>query len=148
MRVLALCAALAWGAACAAPTALRFDQFYSGAGVRGPVFTPLAQGLNGQAVSLEGYVAPGEEGEAPAVLILSARPLRECPYCLEAADWPNDVEGMWKHVLVELPAGMAIPTPGLKVRVTGTLLLGNRPAPLANLATPLHLRATSVVPVR
>ncbi|ABW35042.1 hypothetical protein DAERI_020106 [Deinococcus aerius] len=147
MRFIPLLVLLLAGAVSAAPTTLRFDQFYSGTSIRGPEFSPLALSLNGREVSLDGFVAPGEEGELPELLVLTAFPLRECPYCLEAADWPNEVEGMWRHVLVELPRGMNIPAPGSHVRVVGRLELGNRPMPVENVATPLHLRASSVTPL-
>ncbi|TDE85022.1 hypothetical protein [Deinococcus sp. S9] len=143
MRLLPLLCLLL-GGALASPTPLRFDQFYSRVTIRGPEFSPLARALNGQEVALEGYVAPGEEGEPPQLLVLTAQPLQECPYCMEAADWPNAVEGMWQHVLVELPAGVPLPAPQSRVRVVGRLLLGNRPAPLPNVATPLHLLAQRV----
>lgn len=54
---------------------------------------------------------------------------------------------MWRHVLVELPRGTAIPAPGSRVRVVGRLELGNRPAPLENVATPLRLHASAVTPL-
>jgi hypothetical protein len=146
MRPLAL-VGLLLGSALAVPTPIRFDQFYSRAGIRGPEFSPLARSLDGQEVALEGFVAPGEAGELPKLLVLTAAPLLECPYCQGAADLPNEVEGMWRHVLVELPAGTAIPGPGSRVRVVGRLELGNRPMPVENVATPLHLRASSVTPL-
>lgn len=147
MRPLALVGLLLLGSASAAPTPVRFDQFYSGTSIRGPVFSPLAQSLNGREVALEGFVAPGEEGEMPKLLVLTATPLLECPYCTEAADWPNEVEGMWRHVLVELPTTTAIPRPGSRVRVVGRLELGNRPGPLENVATPLRVHASAVTPL-
>lgn len=96
---------------------------------------------------MDGFVAPGEEGELPTLLVLTPRPLRECPYCMEAADWPNEVESMWRYVLVGLPEGVAIPAPGTRVRVVGRLTLGNQPAAPRNVATPLHLVASAVTSV-
>lgn len=128
----------------AAPTPLSFEQLYAHASVRGLEFTPLAQALDGQEVVMDGFVAPGEEGELPTLLVLTPNPLRECPYCVEAADWPNEVEGMWRYVVVSLPTGVPVPAPGSRVRVVGLLTLGNRPDAPQNVATPLHLAASAV----
>ena len=137
---------LTLSAALAAPTSLGFDQFYSSVGIRGPVPTALVQQLRGTEVAVQGYVAPGQEGEAPRLLVLTAVPILECPYCMEAADWPNMVESMWRNVLVLLPGGLQIPAPGSYVRVVGRFEFGNGPLPLgiANVATPLRVYASAV----
>ena len=137
---------LTLSAALAAPTSLGFDQFYSSVGIRGPVPTALVQQLRGTEVAVQGYVAPGQEGEAPRLLVLTAVPILECPYCMEAADWPNMVESMWRNVLVLLPGGLQIPAPGSYVRVVGRFEFGNGPVPLgiANVATPLRVYASAV----
>lgn len=77
---------LAPGPALAAPPALRFRDLYS----RGRDLTPTALALEGQEVSMVGYMAPPLKPEI-AFFVLTRLPMSTCPFCESEAQWPDDI---------------------------------------------------------
>lgn len=73
------------------PTPLRFDEFYEGFDMRkGLILTDRLVSLDGQEVIMEGYMAPPLKPELDFFVLTRIR-LEFCPFCSDAADWPNDI---------------------------------------------------------
>lgn len=110
--------ALAAGFAGAA-TELEFGTFRADV-VRGGIeFSPNLEALDGQTVVMTGYMAPPLK---PRVnwFALTREPMATCPYCSDAADWPDDV------VFARLPSGRNTNSENHQtlLRVTGRLEIG------------------------
>lgn len=70
----------------AAPTPLKFRDLY----VRGNQLTDIAAGLNGQSVTMIGYMAPPLKPEI-AFFVLTKTPMSTCPFCETEMQWPDDI---------------------------------------------------------
>ncbi|WP_068088822.1 hypothetical protein [Polycladidibacter stylochi] len=53
-------------------------------------FTPYANKMNGQAVAIEGFMAPPLKADA-MFFVLTTRPMSVCPFCETEAEWPDDI---------------------------------------------------------
>lgn len=101
------------------PVRLQFSEFYDGYTIRaGLILSDKLQSLDGQQVTIDGYVAPPL---APRLdfFVLTRIKLTSCPFCSRDAEWPNDI------VLVYLPELQTISS-DFVVRITGTLHVGTR----------------------
>jgi hypothetical protein len=111
---------------------LRFDDFYSGGGPQGPVFSVNAKSMAGKRVRVTGYVAPPFRAEAE-FMILTRSPMHVCPYCTPDNNWPIDI-------IVVIPRG---PVPATNsaatLAVTGTLELGPKIDPVTGMTSQLRL---------
>jgi hypothetical protein len=65
---------------------LRFRDMYS----RGKQLTEAAAALQGQRISMTGYMAPPLKPEID-FFVLTKLPMATCPFCNDAQDWPNDI---------------------------------------------------------
>lgn len=65
---------------------LRFRDMYS----RGKELSPEAVALQGQRIEMTGYMAPPLKPEID-FFVLTKTPMATCPFCDDAADWPNDI---------------------------------------------------------
>jgi hypothetical protein len=75
----------------AGPVPLKFDEFYEGFDIRkGLILTEKLRSLDGREVIMEGYMAPPLKPELD-FFVLSRIRLEFCPFCSDAADWPNDI---------------------------------------------------------
>ncbi len=70
----------------AAPQQLKFRDLYS----RGRELTPEARALEGQEVSMIGYMAPPLKPEID-FFVLTKLPMSTCPFCETEAQWPDDI---------------------------------------------------------
>lgn len=66
--------------------ALRFRELYS----RGKDLSPQALALDGQRITMTGYMAPPLKPEIN-FFVLTKTPMATCPFCDDATDWPNDI---------------------------------------------------------
>ena len=66
--------------------ALRFRDMY----VRGKQLSPAATALEGQRITMIGYMAPPLKPEIN-FFVLTRLPMATCPFCDDASDWPNDI---------------------------------------------------------
>jgi hypothetical protein len=65
---------------------LRFREMYS----RGKDLSDLSLSLQGQRIEMTGYMAPPLKPEIN-FFVLTKTPMATCPFCDDAADWPNDI---------------------------------------------------------
>ena len=65
---------------------LRFRDMY----LRGKDLSDLSLALQGQRISMTGYMAPPLKPEIN-FFVLTKTPMATCPFCDDAADWPNDI---------------------------------------------------------
>ena len=118
-RVLLL-SALAWPAR--AETPLTFASLYAPLTASGVQLSPTAQSLVGQAVTLQGFMAPPLKAESD-FFVLTRYPMSSCPFCSNAADWPVDI------VFVRLGRAAAAMEPSYAITVSGTLEAGMQADP-------------------
>ncbi|MFM9419236.1 hypothetical protein TTHNP4_00035 (plasmid) [Thermus thermophilus] len=100
-----------------AQVTLDFADLYSQVTVRGIEFSPRLKALNGQRVSMTGWMAPPLKPKLD-FFVLTKVPLATCPFCSTAADWPPDI------VLVIMPKGQEAKPTTRCIRVTGRLDIG------------------------
>lgn len=80
-------------------------------------FSDRAQSLAGQAVRVEGFMAPPLMEKA-AFFVLTKMPMATCPFCESEAEWPDDIVVVYTHRPV-----IAVPY-NVKIVVRGELQLG------------------------
>lgn len=83
-----------------------------------PSFSDLANGLQGQRISVQGFMAPPLRAESQ-FFVLTRRPMAVCPFCDSAADWPSEIVAIYAKRVVEV---IAVNIP---ITVTGVLELGS-----------------------
>ncbi|MBS4913904.1 MAG: hypothetical protein KHZ77_07025 [Veillonella sp.] len=82
------------GAAGTAPSVhaqwLSFDEMYAGASSQGLIMSDTLQSMNGQTVTMEGFMAPPLK---PSInfFVLTEVPMSICPFCSSDADWPSNI---------------------------------------------------------
>jgi hypothetical protein len=115
-----LAAGLAWCATRvrAATATLGFREMYGKVGVLGLTFSQKMQSLQGQAVSMQGFMAPPLKAEA-MFFVLTEVPMALCPFCSSDADWPNNI------VVVYLNERQTFVQNNAPIRVTGKLEVGS-----------------------
>ncbi|MBF9032060.1 hypothetical protein HKCCE3408_16805 [Rhodobacterales bacterium HKCCE3408] len=57
-------------------------------------FSDLAEGLAGQRIDVQGFMAPPLRADA-AFFVLTRRPMATCPFCESEADWPADIVAVY-----------------------------------------------------
>lgn len=80
-------------------------------------FSPLAEGLQGQRIRVEGFMAPPLRAES-RFFVLTRRPMAVCPFCNSASDWPDDIVAIYAKRLVKVIAF------NIPIVVSGALELG------------------------
>ncbi|WP_127144856.1 hypothetical protein [Pelagibacterium montanilacus] len=80
-------------------------------------FTDFALEHEGQRVAIEGFMAPPLKAESE-FYVLTNRPMAVCPFCSDAAEWPNDILAVYAQRVVDV-----IPF-NVKIITRGTLELG------------------------
>jgi hypothetical protein len=82
--------------------------------------SPLALSLEGQAVRLDGFMAPPLKPEA-RFFVLTEQPMATCPFCAAGTAWPAHV------VTVQIRHGLRVIPFNRRLAASGTLALA--PAP-------------------
>lgn len=69
---------------------LNFEDMYAGATSEGLILSDSLLSLNGQNVTMQGYMAPPLK---PTInfFVLTETPMSICPFCSTDADWPSDI---------------------------------------------------------
>lgn len=69
---------------------LNFEDMYAGATSEGLILSDSLLSLNGQNVTMQGYMAPPLK---PTInfFVLTETPMVICPFCSTDADWPSDI---------------------------------------------------------
>jgi hypothetical protein len=100
------------------PVSIRFDEFYDGFDMRrGLLLSQRLLSLDGEMVTMEGYMAPPLKPELDYFVLTRIR-LQVCPFCSSAGDWPDDI------ALVYLPAGETTVATERPIRLSGRLEVG------------------------
>ncbi|MBD9511215.1 hypothetical protein IB265_31105 [Ensifer sp. ENS10] len=69
---------------------LGFEELYKSFGVLGLEFSDKVKRLNGQDVTVKGFMAPPLKAEAN-FFVLTEIPMSLCPFCSSDADWPDNI---------------------------------------------------------
>lgn len=80
-------------------------------------FTPFALEHEGQRVAIEGFMAPPLKADSN-FYVLTNIPMAVCPFCDDAADWPDNILAVYAQRVVNV-----IPF-NVKIVSRGTLELG------------------------
>ncbi len=96
-----------------------------------------AGALAGKPVELAGFMSPPMLADA-AYFVLSRSPLPNCPFCVPAASWPDDIV-----VVHLLTPGVDIDHPNRAVAVRGILDLGECDSAVPGLSS--HARLTNAM---
>lgn len=110
------------GVALATPTVgaqwLSFGEMYAGATSQGLILSDTLQSLNGNTVTMQGYMAPPLK---PSInfFVLTEVPMSICPFCSTDADWPSNI------VVVYLDDAVTALPYDQDITVTGQLELGS-----------------------
>ena len=92
------------GARAAGPARLRLRELYE----KDLSFSALAESLDGEVVAVAGYMAPPLKAES-RFFVLTRRPMANCPFCNEAAEWPDDIVAVnAKRVVDVVPFNVGI----------------------------------------
>jgi hypothetical protein len=105
-----------------APARARREISFGDLYERQTVFSELAESLDGQAVSMVGFMAPPLKAEA-TFFVLTRMPLSVCPFCETEADWPSDI------VVIYTDEPISVVPFNFPIRVEGTLQLGTTKDP-------------------
>ena len=69
---------------------LGFGELYKSFGVLGLEFSDKVKRLNGQEITIKGFMAPPLKAEAD-FFVLTEIPMSLCPFCSSDADWPDNI---------------------------------------------------------
>lgn len=87
---------------------IRLRELYN----RDMSFSPLAQQLEGERVSVSGYMAPPLKADSN-FFVLTKMPMAVCPFCETEAEWPDDILAVYtKRTLRVVPFNVPIVTEG------------------------------------
>lgn len=120
LRKLAFAASLA-AAVMAAPAvmaeSISFDELYSDWTAEGLVLSDKTLSLEGQTVTMTGYMAPPL---TPTIhfFVLTEVPMSVCPFCSSDSDWPDNI------IVVKLSEPVTALPYDSPIAVTGTLEIG------------------------
>ena len=131
----ASCAALA-GRPAVAAARLDFDELYAKVTVLGLTFSDKVKSLQGQDVTMRGFVAPPLKAEAN-FFVLTEIPMSLCPFCSSDADWPDNI------VVVYLDRAQTFVQANAPIDVTGRLEVGSWTDPQTGFVSLLRLVAAS-----
>lgn len=93
--------------------AVRMRELYNPDGS----FSPYALERDGDAVLIEGYMAPPLKAES-TFFVLTKIPMSVCPFCESEAEWPRDIVSIYARDVISV-------TPfNVPIVVEGTLRLG------------------------
>jgi hypothetical protein len=99
------------------PVPIVFDEFYEGYDMRkGLTLSDKLVSLDGQAVTIDGYMAPPLKAALDYFVLTRIR-LEFCPFCSSTADWPDDIALVYMQ-------GEAATVTARPVRLVGRLELG------------------------
>lgn len=102
----------------AADTPLKLRELYK----RDGSFSDLALQLEGQRVTVSGYMAPPLKAQSK-FFVLTKMPMSVCPFCETEAEWPDNILAVYtKRTVKVIPYTVGIKT-------TGVLELGAKTDP-------------------
>lgn len=116
---------------------LSFDEIYSGYSAEGLTFSDKTQSLQGQTVTMTGYMAPPL---TPTIrfFVLTETPMSVCPFCSTDADWPDNI------IVVKMNDSVTALPYDTPISVTGTLEIGSEQDPETGFVSQLRISADRV----
>ncbi|PJE29425.1 hypothetical protein PSM7751_00939 [Pseudooceanicola marinus] len=69
--------------------------------VKGGDFSDLARSLEGERITLEGYMAPPLKAEA-SFFVLTKMPMATCPFCEPGIEWPDNILPVYTRRTVDV----------------------------------------------
>ncbi len=76
-------------------------------------FSDLALGLEGERVTVTGFMAPPLKAESK-FFVLTKKPMSVCPFCETDAEWPDDILAIHtKRTVRTIPFNVKIKTSGI-----------------------------------
>jgi hypothetical protein len=112
---------------------ITFDELYGKVSVLGLTFSDKVKQLNGQPVTMRGFMAPPLKAEAQ-FFVLTEIPMALCPFCSSDADWPDNI------VVVYLSRRQTFVQSGMPIDVDGRLEMGSWTDPDTGFLSRLRLR--------
>ncbi len=112
---------------------LGFGEIYKSFGVLGLEFSDKVKRLNGQDVTVKGFMAPPLKAEAN-FFVLTEIPMSLCPFCSSDADWPDNILVVYlarKQTFVQFNA---------PIKAQGVLEYGSWSDPETGFVSQLRLR--------
>ncbi|WP_138465641.1 hypothetical protein [Poseidonocella sp. HB161398] len=95
--------------ALAAETQLKLRELYN----KDRSFSDLAQELQGQRITVPGFMAPPLKAES-RFFVLTKMPMSYCPFCESEAEWPDDILAIYtKRIVDVVPFNVNITTRGV-----------------------------------
>lgn len=99
-------------------------------------FSDLAQELQGDRITVTGFMAPPLKAEA-TFFVLTKRPMATCPFCETEADWPDDILAVHtKRVIRVVPFNV-------RIEASGVLALGGQTDPETGFVSRIRLTDAS-----
>ncbi|MDR0652363.1 MAG: hypothetical protein LBG12_03550 [Synergistaceae bacterium] len=114
---------------------LKFSEMYSGVSSLGITLSDKLKSLEGQVVSMEGFMAPPLKPTLD-FFVLTRVPMSICPFCSSDADWPYDI------VMVRLDKPVTSLPFDRPIRVEGRLELGSEIDTETGFVSIVRIRAT------
>lgn len=133
----AAAAAVMTGAVTAEADDISFDELYSDWTAEGLVLSDKTLSLEGQTVTMTGYMAPPL---TPTIhfFVLTEVPMSVCPFCSSDADWPDNI------IVVKLSEPVTALPYDSPISVTGTLEIGGEVDEETGFVSQLRIAADSI----
>ncbi len=133
----AAAAAVMTGAVTAEAEDISFDELYSDWTAEGLVLSDKTLSLEGQTVTMTGYMAPPL---TPTIhfFVLTEVPMSVCPFCSSDADWPDNI------IVVKLSEPVTALPYDSPISVTGTLEIGGEVDEETGFVSQLRIAADSI----
>ncbi|WP_116134109.1 hypothetical protein [Tropicimonas sp. IMCC34043] len=81
--------------------------------VKGGAFSDLARSLEGQRITVDGFMAPPLKADLN-FFVLTKMPMATCPFCESETDWPQDIVAVYTKRVVDVePFNVRIDTRGV-----------------------------------
>lgn len=118
--------------AMAGEPAIRVRDLYA----RDGSFSEQARALDGQRITVEGFMAPPLKAES-RFFVLTKMPMAVCPFCETEAEWPDDILAIYTKRVVQV-------TPfNVRIEARGVLELGSFTDPDTGFLSMLRLTDAS-----
>lgn len=115
-----------------AADSLNWDELYKNQGIMGLKFTDKVQSLQGDTVSIKGFMAPPLKAMG-SFFVLTREPVALCPFCQSDADWPSDI------IVVYLDRSLIFSPNTKPIEVVGKLEVGSWTDPDTGFVSRLRL---------
>ena len=112
---------------------IRFDELYSGGGALGLRYSEKLLALEGQRITIRGFMAPPLKADA-TFFVLTSAPVSLCPFCNSDSDWPDNI------MVVYLAKNQRFVQNNTTIEVEGVLEIGSSTDGETGFVSQLRLR--------